>query len=432
MATSDRESAWRAPRVCVLAVHHVRGRGHELSGGAEKYLFDCVRGLLAAGAAVHVNFSGDDLYAELQAEALADRLTVERTDWVNAELGSDRRLSPRTIWARRRWFRAARPDVVFVVQQGHGGAFGAAVAAARWCGLRVVMSVRQPALAPPAADASRRWGIFPRTGLWRRRLLWRSRSIARACDAIVFNSELVARGYVEQWGWPQARCRIIRNGVGPAEPRGHLLGDGRVVFGFVGQLAHHKGCDAAVAAFRRLRFEPGKAELVFFGDGPEVERLRRVAVGLPVRVAGKFADRDFIFAGMDVLIAPSRRESSSNAVLEAMARGIPCIVSDAGGLPELVEDGVSGFVVPAGDDIALAIRMQRLLADRTLLRSMGHAGRARALRYHDFDQRLDETLETIWPGLAARRPRVAAEAVVSTDGDAAAAGAAEGAAAATV
>lgn len=378
----------------MLAVHHVHVAGRSLVGGAEKYLLDTVAALLGVGAQVQINYSGNNLYESLAATAPAN-LTLTRTDWLGPNLGDDRRLSPALVARRWRWFRAARPDTVFVVQQGHGGAFGASVVAARLAGARVVVSVRQPALPPPPPGERRPFGI----GLWRRRLFWRSRTIARSADLLVFNSQRVRDGYVEQWGWPVATSRVIRNGVLPAPPRSYRLGDGRVVFGCVGQVAPHKGCDVAIDAFRRLRAAPGKAELVFFGEGPDLDRLRHECVGEEIRFAGRLSDREYIYRGIDVLLAPARRESSSNAVLEAMARGIPCVVSGAGGLPELVEPGVSGEVVPVEDAAALAAVMSRMLADRSLIRTLGHAARVRAVRNHDHTERLRETLDAIWPGL---------------------------------
>ena len=144
----------RPPRVLILAVHHVHHNGHCLLGGAEKYIRDTVRRLLAAGARVHVAYSGDSIYDDIAREVDDPRrLILERTNWLDANLSGDRRLNPRLVLSRARWFRNRDPDVVFVVQQGHGTAFGASIVGAALAGYPVVMSIRQPAWhGPPARE----------------------------------------------------------------------------------------------------------------------------------------------------------------------------------------------------------------------------------------------------------------------------------------
>jgi glycosyltransferase involved in cell wall biosynthesis len=77
----------------------------------------------------------------------------------------------------------------------------------------------------------------------------------------------------------------------------------------------------------------------------------------------------------DILVVPSLMEATPYVILEAMAAGRPVVASDIFGIPEQVEDGVSGILVPPGDDVSIAEAVQRLASDQVLMRSMGKAGR---------------------------------------------------------
>lgn len=398
------------PIVAVLGVHHVHSDGMCMRGGAEKYLRHAVGGLLEAGASVHVNFSGDPIYDGLNPSGIGQRLVLEQSDWLDDRLHGDEADSIRRIVARARWLRSTNADVLFVVQQRHGRAFEASVLAAAMIGCPVVMSIRQ---APEPDEATGEVSADERFGLWRRLPAWRMRTIARCCRAVIFNSRRIARQYVQRYGLDAARVRIIANGEAVASaPRsrrppnaGNLIHPrraGRVMLGSVSQLAAHKGPDLTLRAFARLapRFE--NADLTLFGDGPLRSELQQQAaeLGLSHRVtlAGYTTDRDAAYDSIDVFVLPSRRESSSNAVIEAMARGLPCIVSDVGGLPELVAEGRTGRVVRANDVDGLERAMADLLSDADMAARMGDAAFRQAAACFDPAERTRELLETLLPG----------------------------------
>lgn len=404
MALDDANGGERRPRVCVIAAHFVKHCGMWLGGGAEKYLLGTIAGLLEAGADVHVGYCGDELYSELRDKWRTERFSTERLDWLDERLSGDRRVTRALVRARREWFEREGPASVFFVQQAHGTAFGAAVIGARLAGSRVVMSVRQPPLSFPKSTGKRYWGVIPSLEVWRRQLRWRSQRVARSCHAIVFNCAAVRRSFVEQWGWPKPRCVVISNGVERCLPHRERLG-GIVTFGCVGQIAEHKGADIVVEAARRLAQAGELFEVAFFGDGALAEPLKAASRGLPVRFHSFIRDVERVYSQIDVLVAASRRESSSNAVLEAMARGIPCIVSDAGGLPELVRDGAAGMVVPSGDSAALADAMRRMRGDAELRRELGVAGLRAARQGHEAGERVRETVGLILGVARAARAR---------------------------
>lgn len=385
-------------RVAVLTVHHVLVGDQNYFGGAEKYASLVVQSLCEAGAAVHVGYSGADIYEGL-ARSAASRLTVERTDWINDALSGDARLKPRTILDRRRWLRRTKADTVFVVQQAGGGAFAASLVAARSLGLRVVMSLRQQPEPLPVATGKRWLGVLPSPQLWRRRLIWRRRLPAYCCEAIICNSRRVAMAYCEEYGYPAGRVRVIPNGETAMEGAARIAPRSPCNIGVVGRVTQAKGADLLLEAFALMARRRLDANLTYYGDGPLVSdlRTRASALGLAgrVRFAGYVRDRESIYREIDVYVQPSRRESMSNSVIEAMARGIPCVVADVGGLPETVVDGRNGFVVPPEEPPALAEAIHSLLADHSLFSRFSAACLDRVRRHFDLGTVMRQTVETI-------------------------------------
>lgn len=161
--------------------------------------------------------------------------------------------------------------------------------------------------------------------------------------------------------------------------------DGREVVGFTGELRQKKGLMplldalADLAATRPVtllavggvRADSEGALAVFRRLHPEV-----AMVVLPYRSP---AELPALYALMDVFVHPSLHDGMPNAVLEAMACARPVVGSTAGGIPDLVRDGVDGLLVPPGDATALASAIRVLLDDRARASRMGEAGRLRAV-----------------------------------------------------
>jgi glycosyltransferase involved in cell wall biosynthesis len=173
---------------------------------------------------------------------------------------------------------------------------------------------------------------------------------------------------------------VIPNGldvdrVQPRQPRTRLR---RIVV--VANLRPEKGhdvlLDAAVEVLRR--FPDAHVECV--GGGPLLDALiaRAEARGLlhAVTFLGQRDDVPARLADADLFVLPSRSEAFPNAVLEAMAAGLPIVASGVGGIRELIADDRSGLLVPAGDAAALADRLCRLMADPALAARLGGAARA--------------------------------------------------------
>jgi glycosyltransferase involved in cell wall biosynthesis len=347
--------------------------------------------LLRVGATVHVGYSGDSIYDDLLALHGPVRLTVERTNWLDANLSGDARLNLGTVLRRRRWLKAVGADTLFVVQQAGGLAFINCLIAAKSFGLRVTTSIRQSPQPIPRANEKRWFGLIPAVGLWRRRLLWRARLPARCADAVIFNSHRVADAFARQYVLPRDRFHIIRNGEPATETAGlRHFHDYSAKIASVGRVTSAKGADTLLEAFSTIVQRIQNVQLTYFGDGPLVPELKRRArdLGLADRVhfAGYQSDRDQLFRDVDVCVQPSRRESMSNSVIEAMARGIPCVVSNVGGMPEAIVDGESGFVVPPGEPAACAKAITRLLSNREKLHQFSAAAARRARSLFDLHE----------------------------------------------
>lgn len=173
-------------------------------------------------------------------------------------------------------------------------------------------------------------------------------------------------------------------------PRAELgLPEKTFVAGFVGGIRRIKGVDVLLRAVIRARRQHDIHVLLV---GPVTDRrvarlLRAPALNGVVHLAGYRPDGAATMTACDVFVMPSvGREGLPRAVIEATAQRVPAIVSDVGGMPELVADGETGYVVPPGDPEALAAALSRLAEDRDECHRLGAAARARiAARFNITD-----------------------------------------------
>jgi len=169
-----------------------------------------------------------------------------------------------------------------------------------------------------------------------------------------------------------------------------------LLVGTVGRLHPQKGFASLLAAVARVRERLPAIRLLLVGDGALRRDLvaRAEALGLAevVTFAGSRGDVPEILAALDLFVLPSLWEGLPNAVLEAMAAGLPVVATAAGGTPELVVDGETGLLVPPGDVTALAEAIERLLRDAGLRRKMGEAGRKRVEGHFTIEQTVAQTV----------------------------------------
>ena len=193
-------------------------------------------------------------------------------------------------------------------------------------------------------------------------------------------------GRPAQWavvpsGVPTAALRASAPSRRVARARLGLSADAFVVMG-VGRLVPIKGFDILLAALPALLARVPAAQVVLLGEGerrPELEaQARALGVADRVRMVGAVKDVTAHLAAADVLAAPSRNEGMGRVLVEAMAVGLPVVGAAVGGIPDVIDDGECGRLVPADDPAALAEALADLGRDAALRAKLGSAARTRA------------------------------------------------------
>jgi len=216
------------------------------------------------------------------------------------------------------------------------------------------------------------------------------KAATRALDAVIAVCASDAEFLADRFGVPRQLIRVIHNGVAPvtdlpqAEEARRALGiDPRagLVVGFAGALEESKGVGDALEACRRCGVEG--LVLVLAGDGGLMTSLRRLdpAPAFRLILPGRLDGIGLLLAAIDVFLLPSHSEAMPLSLLEAMAAGRPIVATRVGGIPEAIEDGVGGLLVPPGAPSDLAAAIARIAADRPLALRLGEAAKAASERF---------------------------------------------------
>jgi glycosyltransferase involved in cell wall biosynthesis len=158
----------------------------------------------------------------------------------------------------------------------------------------------------------------------------------------------------------------------------------------VARLAPEKDIGTLIRAFQILVPKFSDVELVVVGDGVERKKLEALALGANVRFLGSRDDIPELMRSFDVFVLASLTEGISLTLLEAMAASKPIVATNVGGNPEVVVDGVTGFLVPSQDPQAMADKILLLLNDPQLAQRMGIAGRRRVEQNFSLERMTDE------------------------------------------
>ena len=310
---------------------------------------------------------------------IADELGVERV--VLREM--TRELGPHDVQSLRecrRELRRLRPDVVHT----HGAKAGTV-------GRAAAKLARTPAVVHTFHGHVLR-GYFGRPKQDAFRLI--ERSLAHACDRIVAVSDEVRSDLVELKVARPSKIEVIPVGfdmqrlivpAGRHEELHHAfrssvgLPDAPLVVSFVGRIVPIKRADRFLQAAWELRDTP--ATFMVVGDGEELAALRgsEIARALGDRLVftGYRSDIAAVYHASDVVVLTSDNEGTPVSLIEALACGVPVVGTDVGGVRAVVDDGTTGFVVPAPDAALLATRIRALIEDAELRRRFGQAGRER-------------------------------------------------------
>ena len=242
-----------------------------------------------------------------------------------------------------------------------------------------------------------------------RKRVWLNRQLSRMSKRIVAVSDDAAEVALEIEKVPADKVSVILNGV-DTERFNHgkhgRHGKGEVTIGTVGRLSEDKDYPMLVRAFARMREQLSTlhsphstvhTQLLLVGDGPDRALIEGEAQKQGVsdfcEFAGMQSNVEEWLAKMDVFCLSSVTEGTSMTLLEAGACGLPSAVTDVGGNREIVLDGESGFVVPEGDETALAEAMVKLVVDHDLRTQMGVAARQRVVQRYSMEGMVEQYVD---------------------------------------
>ncbi len=233
-----------------------------------------------------------------------------------------------------------------------------------------------------------------------------SRRKYAACDRVVVVSRAIG-SVVEQGGIPPARLRLVYEGVPDRRPAAggqellQALGvpAGAAVIGNVAALTGHKDHATLLEAMALVRARLPQAWLVVCGDGELRGALEAQVDALRLRdrviFAGFRGDLDQLLPAFSVFCLSSRLEGLGTSLLDAMAFALPVVATAAGGIPEAVEDGVTGRLVAPRQPAALAQALVEVLADEERRHAFAAAGRRRFLERFTAERMVEGTLRVV-------------------------------------
>jgi len=313
-----------------------------------------------------------------------------------ALLSQKRRYDP---WLIRQAWKVVREHSVTIVQShGYKPAFLA------WC-LSHLTGVPWVAFSHGYTSENFRIALYNRLDRW----------LMRRADRVVVVSEAMAR-FFQDARVSGERIRVIRNAIDPNDyqlgkeggefRRDWGAGPGHLLVGVIGRLSPEKGHALFVRSFREVAQVVPAARAVIVGEGQELERLRSAVktAGLESRVkfAGHHTEISAIYSALDLVVIPSLSEGLPNVLLEAMLHRKAVVATRVGGIPEVMQGGLSKLLVRPGDASELAEAMIEALRNPRLRVELGDAGARHVLDKFSPSRRAKQILELYRETSAAR------------------------------
>lgn len=203
----------------------------------------------------------------------------------------------------------------------------------------------------------------------------------RFAHAITANADAVTEDVIEHEGVARSRIRVIRNGVDIPEHAAPVDEEPAVGL-IVANLIAYKGHGDLISAMSMMT-NPPKIRVI--GQGLQREflesEIERAGLTGTLILEGHRQNASSEWTKVQFGVLASHEEGFPNALLEGMAAGVPMVATRVGGVPELLEDGVTGIIVPAQDPREMASAISRLVEDKDLRLKLGTAARASAMRY---------------------------------------------------
>ena len=407
-APTESPRAVVAPRPAPRAVRRVDGVRVALfvnsveMGGVEEHVRQLATGLVSRGAEVRVICPESSVVDPLAAACAGDgarvtRLTLSRTAGWGGALARLLKLVE--------LLRSDKVDVLHIHLTGAGGG--------RWVFLASRLA-GVPALIYTQQIAPEKRASLP--------LRLERRLVSVVVHRFIAVSDATRRKYVDRLAQPEAKTIVVPNAVEldryhgdsaaarlSTRRRWNIPVDAKVI-GTVARLSPQKALHVLLEAVPAVMREVPDVQVLIVGDGPERSTLENLAVRLGIASHVHFVGNrtdvpDQLFA-MDVFALPSLFEGLPLAILEAMAAGRPVVATAVDGVPEIVEDGVTGFLVSPGDAGSLGRALVRLLQDPAAASRFGEAGRLRAQEFST-EAVIDRVVEAYGVGIASRRFAVA-------------------------
>lgn len=247
------------------------------------------------------------------------------------------------------------------------------------------------------------WGSdifdFPRKNLFRKKIL---KFVFNKADIILSTSNVMAKETVK---YTDKQVNVIPFGIDvnffrPFETES-IFSENSFVIGTVKSLEKIYGIDTLLRSFKMLKekFPDKELKLLIIGEGTEKENLIKLSISLGI-------DTDTVFTGkmihsklplyynmMDVALFLSRKESFGVSVLESLSCEIPVIVSNVGGLPEIVDNNVNGIIVKEDDPQDASEAMESLLINEPFRKSLGKKGREKVINQYNFENNLEGMMD---------------------------------------
>lgn len=343
-------------------------------GGGENWMLSALEGMAGRGHAVHL--------AARPGSELILRAGQRGIPCVEMDYRGD--FDPRTF---RRFFQTCRERRIDVLCTNMQRVLRIAGPAARLAGVRAVVP-RVGSQSPLGSKISHRWA-------------WR-----HVAAGIIANSGATAATLYESAPWlPAGHVRVIYNGLHldryaataerRAEARRRLAtAPDAPVIGMVGELTTRKNHILVLRRLPELVKRFADLRLWIIGEGDQREALAAEAARLGVSkhlvLAGFRDDVPDLVCGMDLLAHPALMEGFGYVLVEAMAAGLPVVSANTSNLPEIVDEGETGYLLSPEDEAGWTESLERLLADPDLAARLGSRGAERARERFGFERMLDE------------------------------------------
>jgi glycosyltransferase involved in cell wall biosynthesis len=165
------------------------------------------------------------------------------------------------------------------------------------------------------------------------------------------------------------------------------IGPGTTVFGTVANFSPHKDLPTMLKAYAEYVKKDSDSRLLMVGDGPLYKEVRTIAHMLRLNnniiFTGFQEDVPLYMGSMDVFLVSSELEGLNTSIIDAMHMGLPVVATDAGGIGELVESGVTGYLAPVGNPVLFADRMKKLAQDKNLIKEYSINAQKKAEKFTD-------------------------------------------------